>query len=123
MSEREQVKYMEAAIGVSKCSRNKKTFGIRFEKRRGHWVYNWAFPLSERSIKNEGYSDVKMSGGIAQDEEYPGCPYCKTKSFYVCQCGKFNCWDGEQRVVTCGWCGIRGELGASIDTVNLSGNI
>lgn len=113
---------MEAAVAVCKCQKTGKTFGIRCEKREYGWIYNWAFALNERSIAREGYGGVVVLGGIMMDEEYPGCPDCGVKYFFVCQCGKLTCYNGRARRVTCKWCGSSGTLGGYVDSINLQGN-
>jgi hypothetical protein len=75
----------------------------------------WAFALSERAAKREGYDRSEISGAIELALAYPGCPHC-AKSKVVCcgTCGKVSCWDGEAQVVTCPWCGNRAEIAGTI---------
>lgn len=113
---------MEAAVAVCKCQRSGRTFGIRCEKRGRGWIYNWAFPLSEGAIAREGYGKVVIPGTITMDEEYPGCPDCESRYFFVCSCGKLTCYDGRASRVTCKWCGNSGVLEGCADSITLNGN-
>ena len=114
---------MTAVVALSKCSRHKRPYGIRFEKQGRNWKYTWAFPIQEKAALREDYDKTRITGALIEDEEYPGCPHCSAKGFFYCGCGKLNCWDGESYVVTCSWCGITGELSAGIDSINITGNI
>ena len=114
---------MTAVVALSKCSKIKKIYGIRFEKIGRDWRYTWAFPIQEKAARKEDYDKTKITGALIQGEEYPGCPHCGAKSFFYCSCGKLNCWDGKSNVVTCNWCGTTGELREGIDSINITGNI
>ena len=114
---------MTAVIALSKCSRTKKLYGIRFEKSGRDWKYTWAFPIQEKVALNEDYDKTKITGALIQGEEYPGCPHCGAKGFFYCSCGKLNCWSGESHIVTCKWCGTTGELSDGIDSINITSNI
>ena len=114
---------MVAVIAVSKCSKHKQTYGMRFEQQGRNWVYTWAFPLREKTALREDYDKTKITGALIEGEEFPGCPFCKTKGFFYCGCGKLNCWDGRSRFATCNWCGATGELSNGIDSINITGNI
>ena len=83
---------IEAKVALAHCREGKKIYGVRMEKTSLGWKYNWAFKLTDSRAKTEGYGSTKIVGNIYPDEEYPGCPYCKAKSFIVCgTCGKLNC--------------------------------
>ena len=83
---------------------------MRVEKRGREWFRTWAFKIPERQLMAEGFDKVKVSSELKDDAEYPGCPYCHTTGFFKCgKCGKLNCYSGE-KVVTCGWCGNKGEV-------------
>ncbi|MDO4310821.1 MAG: TerY-C metal binding domain-containing protein [Prevotella sp.] len=43
------------------------------------------------------------------------CPYCRSKLFYICRCGKTVCYHGW-RIVICSECGQTGELSAVDET-------
>lgn len=110
----------EATVVVAKCNHSNQTYGIRMEKKNGVWYCTWAFKIGENAAKNEGYGTVMVSGKVATDEEYPGCPYCGTKGWFSCgRCGNLTCYNNET-VVTCAWCGNKGEC-VTTDTFDLRG--
>lgn len=110
----------EASVVAGRCSKARKTFGIRMEKSKNEWHCTWAFKIDDKAAKNEGYDNEMVSGRIVVDDEYPGCPYCETKGWFSCgKCGKLTCYNGET-VVTCGWCGNKGEVRAA-ETFDLKG--
>jgi hypothetical protein len=114
---------MTAVIAVCKCCQSKKLYGIRFEKEVRDWKYTWAFPLSEKAALKEGFDKTRITGALIEGEEYPGCPYCGSKGFFLCGCGHLNCWNGQGHTATCQWCGASGELTGGIDSINISGNM
>ena len=97
---------MEAAIILAKCYKKNQAYGIRTEKMSdGDWWRTWAFPMDVRRAQKEGYDVTKVQGNLYETEEYPGCPYCGTKSFVQCgKCLKISCWNGETSL-KCPWCG------------------
>ena len=99
---------IEAQLILCKCAKQ-HTFGIRVEKRDGDWYRTWAFKIDEKRAKREGFDKVVINGSMDVDEEYPGCPYCGSKGFFQCECGKINCFKeneaGNRWDVTCNWCG------------------
>lgn len=102
---------MEATIVMAKCRVTKKSFGIRAEKRDNKWFFTWAFKLSDKSAKNEGYDKTTISGEIKIQYDYPGCTHCGATSFCQCgQCGKILCYPGTGNSVTCPHCGITLEV-------------
>lgn len=103
----------EARIAMCKCKELKgKTYGVRFQRDGSGWKYTWAFPMNEGSAKREGYNDTRIMGSIEPDEDYPGCPYCKTKYFVICgTCHHLNCNVNTGNIFTCEWCGASGTLG------------
>jgi len=102
-----------AAVVMFKCTREfkNKAFGVRFqETSEGRWERTWAFKLSENSAKREKYDRVRLKGSIGDRDDYPGCPYCGTRNYFLCDgCGGLNCWDGSRRV-TCAHCRKSGEI-------------
>lgn len=111
----------EATVVMAKCQRQKRPFGIRTERINNVWTCTWTFELSEKAASNEGYDQVNISGQMGLDENYPGCPYCGAGGWFKCgKCGKLTCHSGES-VVTCAWCGNKGECTTS-DTFDLSGS-
>lgn len=111
MKKRKAVK-MEARIALCKCKEGGNIYGVRFEKTENGWKYTWAFPVKEAAAKREHYDETKIVGQIFHDNGYPGCPYCGTKDFVVCNCGKLNCHNGSDTHFTCNWCGLSGTLGS-----------
>jgi len=112
-------------VVLSKCSKNKKLFGMRVEEREKTWVSTWAFPIDETKAKNEGFFANKVTLGDT-DSEYPGCPHCKDGGFVRCgSCGKIGCSGGTEKKgemgsYTCPWCGYTGDI-EYVDSVNASG--
>ncbi len=102
---------MEARIGLCKCREAHKTYGVRFEKITGGWQGTWAFEINEAAARRERYGEDELTGNITFSEEYPGCPYCGTKGFAICSCGKLNCNNYYNGIFECEWCGSRGILG------------
>ncbi len=96
---------MEAAVLLAKCQRTKKIYGIRTQRMSdGDWWRTWAFPVDESRAHKEGYDATRVQGNLYCTEEYPGCPYCRTKGFVLCnRCKKISCWNGENQL-TCPWC-------------------
>lgn len=111
----------EATVIIAKCKQSKRPFGIRVEKMSdGVWHCNWTFKIDEKAASHEGYGDTLVSGRMTLDPEYPGCPYCGSMGWFSCgNCKKLTC-QGEERFVTCAWCGNSGETEAS-DTFDLHG--
>lgn len=102
----------EARIAMAKCKEtNGKLYGVRFQRNGAGWKYTWAFSMEESTAKREGYSDTNIMGDIEPDREYPGCPYCKTKNFVICdKCKHLNCNTSVGGLFTCEWCGNTGTL-------------
>lgn len=97
---------MDATVIMAKCKISKEGFGIRAQKQGSSWLFTWAFQLSDKAAKNEGYDNKNVSGSIGLDGEYPGCPHCGAKSFTQCGgCRKIACYIGNEEQVTCPHCG------------------
>lgn len=102
------------------CEETKQPFGITVDyisPRKYKFV--WAFKIDKDKARREGYDDNKVTGSVELAPDYPGCPYCGSKQFYICSCGKIVCYHGE-KVVTCPACGQRGEL-TEVCEINLKG--
>jgi hypothetical protein len=108
----EKIIKMEARIALCKCKEGKNIYGVRFEKSEDGWKYTWAFPVKEATAKREQYDKTKIMGQIVPDNGYPGCPFCRTRDFVICNCGKLNCHNGNDSHFTCNWCGLSGTLGS-----------
>lgn len=98
-------------IALARCGRLKDLFGIRFEeKQKGSWVGTWAFKVNEDTARREGYHHDMIKGSFNLDD-YPGCPHCGARGFFICnRCGKIICLPEMVPVVTCSWCGRSGPL-------------
>lgn len=106
-------------IVMSRCNRDKGSFGIRLEEvTHNRWVADWVFAIKEEIAKKEGYTQREVAGTFALHNTYPGCPYCHAKSIFRCSCGKVNCWDGETHLVPCAWCEALTEIGGTIESLS-----
>lgn len=96
---------MKASVILIRCPKSKAVFGARTQQMSdGDWWRTWAFAIDENRARREGYDQEPVKGNLYCTDEYPGCPYCETKSFVQCnKCGKLNCWNGET-VLDCQWC-------------------
>lgn len=108
----------KVVIVLSKCSNKKELFGIRVEEKSpGKWSADWAFKIQDAMAKKEGYAEIKIPV-FEIESAYPGCPYCKNRSFFQCTCGyKLSCWNERDKTVTCGWCGHQSELNGNIENI------
>jgi hypothetical protein len=110
----------EAFAVMAVCPEAKKHYGITVDYlTRNSFKLVWAFKVDPEKAHREGYDEKNVNGSITLDDNYPGCPYCKSKQLFFCSCGAIMCWHG-QRVVTCSKCGASGEI-SSISQVNLKG--
>jgi hypothetical protein len=99
---------LNAKVILARCSKTRKTFGIRIEQRNGDWVRTWAFPIDEHKAKREGFDAETVSGSLKAVSGYPGCPHCGGIPVAPCSCGKIFCakdWAGKEMELTCPWCG------------------
>jgi len=94
----------EARIALCKCGEKHKVYGVRFEKYKDGWKYTWAFPIKESEAVREKYDANVIVGDLLPDEEYPGCPYCGSKYFMICSCGRLNCNISKDGRAYCEWC-------------------
>lgn len=110
----------QAHVIMCRCT-TRKPYGVRVEKMGNDWFRTWAFEISEKVAKNEGYMDEKLEGSFTATSEYPGCPYCKTHAFVHCgACGKITCWHDEESFC-CAWCGNSGEV-VEAESFSIEGN-
>jgi hypothetical protein len=106
-------------ISTVRCAKTAKWAAIRFERAGDSvWTATWCFAIKESSAKREGYETTKMDGRFGMSPEFPGCPECGAKQFFLCSCGKLACWNGEERRVTCPWCRQSGELAGEITSIS-----
>lgn len=102
------------------CEEAKRPFGITVEKvARRHYRFMWSFKIDREKAHREGYDSHNVIGAVDLDANYPGCPYCGSKQFYICSCGRIVCYHG-QKIVTCPDCGQAGEL-APVEEISLKG--
>jgi len=116
---------LNAKVIMARCSKTKKSFGIRIEQRGRDWVRTWAFPIDERKAKREKFDANTVTGSMEAVDEYPGCPHCGDMKFVQCVCEKISCMGGicdygDHAELTCPWCGYKGEL-ENADNFDVSG--
>jgi hypothetical protein len=105
-------------IMVSWCQRHRgRLFGNRVERVSQEpevWAFTWAFPIDQGEARREGYQS-RIGGTFKMTPDYPGCPHCRSLSFYQCNnCDAVVCWDGETNWVQCPSCGGAGALEGTI---------
>ena len=106
---------MEAAVIMAKCPKTKRSYGIRVQKMEDQdWWRTWAFEINDRRAAKEGYDSTTIEGNLYATNEYPGCPYCGSKTVFHCTCGKLSCGGRIGEKHTCPWCGV------TYDTVALT---
>lgn len=109
-----------AFVVLAMCNEAKKTYGITVDKFSDKYSLIWAFKINKDKAHKEGFDSTSVNGQINIDINYPGCPYCGSKNFYVCgNCNSIVCYHGEN-YVTCPACGFGGEI-VQVSTVNLKG--
>ncbi len=119
---------VQAKIVLARCPNVKdkggNLFGMRIQKYGSDWKRTWAFKIDEEKARHEGY-DTETARVSSDTEEYPGCPYCGTKDFICCACGKCFCDSPRKKkkgkqMATCPWCGETLEI-VTVDALNLTG--
>jgi hypothetical protein len=102
------------------CPKANKHYGITVDYlAEDSFRFVWAFKVDPEKAHREGYDTTNVNGTVTLDDEYPGCPYCKSHQFIFCTCGAIICWNGEEKV-TCPKCGFTGEI-TTVSSVNLKG--
>lgn len=95
---------------VAYCEKTGNPFGITVDPEGNKLKFVWSFKISKGAAHREGYDNNHVRGAITFAPGYPGCPYCRTTNFWVCNnCHSVVCWHG-QKVVTCPNCQMTGEL-------------
>ena len=114
-------KLSERAFAImAVCEETRRFFGITVDEDRwDQYRFVWAFKIDKDKGEKEGYDSKTVTGSVTLDDEYPGCPYCGEKRFYICQCGKIVCYHGLPRV-TCPNCGRSGTL-ERVENIDLKG--
>lgn len=92
------------------CEETKKPFGITVDSAGSkQYTFERAFKIDRAKAYREGYDEHSVKGSITLSLNYLGCPYCGSKQFYICNCGKIVGYYG-QKVATYRECGITGKL-------------
>lgn len=96
----------EANVLLFKCGKANREYGVRIQTTPDNdWERTWAFEITPKIAKSEGFDKNKVKGNLYATDDYPGCPYCGADGFVQCsKCKKISCWDGEKNL-TCAWCG------------------
>ena len=111
MEDKKMSQILDAKVIMCTCPTHRKQYGILMEEyQSGTWNIRWAFPISEQRAKSERFDKSTISGQFYLASEYPGCPYCKAPSFFVCGCGKLSCWNCGEELSTCANCGRQSRI-------------
>ena len=68
--------YKDALVGIMKCPKTNKLYGVTIAVDGNKWTAVWSFPISEETAKREGYKEQQFPSDLKYDKNYPGCPYC-----------------------------------------------
>ena len=122
------MKNPDGGVVLSKCARTKKTYGMTFIKEKNrlgeYWELIWGFPISEAMAGREGYDKTEITGDIRFGAEYRGCPHCGSPSYVKCgTCHKISCWNGSDQTVHCPWCDTTSEIGGTIESLTMGGDV
>ncbi|MEE3415053.1 MAG: TerY-C metal binding domain-containing protein [Prevotella sp.] len=105
---------------MATCEETKKPFGITVDPERNNLKFVWAFKIDKDKAHREGFDKRNVRGGITYDTNFPGCPHCGAKQFYVCgNCNSVVCYHGQKHVV-CPSCGMQGEI-QTVESIDLRG--
>lgn len=111
----------EAFVTMAMCEECKQPFGITVDKvSNGRYKFVWSFKINADRAHREGYDENHVQGDVTVDVNYPGCPHCGTKQWYICtNCGTIVCHHG-QSYVTCSKCKTSGEI-TNIKEIDIRG--
>lgn len=110
----------EGVTVPARCIKTRRLFGVYFEEGdAGMWLAGATAPMDPSALDAVG-DGVEIRGDIVVGVDYAGCPHCKGKFLLKCGCGRLMCWDGEERLLFCPWCGRKGGVGEGL-VGNLSG--
>lgn len=111
----------DAFVTMAMCEECKQPFGITVDKvSNGRYMFVWSFKINADKAHREGYDATHVRGDVTEDVNYPGCPYCGTKRWYICNdCGTIVCHHG-QSFVTCPKCKTSGEI-TNVKAINIKG--
>jgi hypothetical protein len=103
---------INVVIITAHCSKTGYRMGIRLEEKAPkHWVADWAFKVKESVASKEGYDKTSVDGQFELSCDFPGCPFCASQSFVLCDCKKLLCHESGVRRFKCPKCGIDGTVG------------
>ena len=103
---------LNVVIISAHCSKSRHRMGIRLEeKSRNHWVADWAFKIKDSVASREGYDKTRVDGQFEFSQKFPGCPYCESHSFVLCECQSLLCYESNVRRFSCPKCGLVGTVG------------
>ena len=102
------------------CEETKKPFGITVDKiQNGKYKIVWPFKINIETARREGYDSTSVRGSVDIDENFPGCPHCGSKQFWMCVCGHPICYHGQENL-KCPNCGASGKA-ERVEQVDLKG--
>ena len=114
----------EMVAVICKCAKHNKLFGIRFDQINNRtWEYAWAFPLKDGADRREQGFSTTMRGTFEEGANYPGCPHCGAKGFFLCSCGHISCWDQRTMTAHCYFCNQDVTLGGEVTEIGGSGGL
>ena len=99
----------EAFATLAACEETRKPFAITVDPNGRKLKFVWAFRIDRAKAHRERFDTSRVQGDITYDENFPGCPYCHSKQFWICSCGSLNCWHGQKNA-KCPVCGVTGTL-------------
>jgi len=124
--------YRENISITYKCSKTNRNFDIVYgrdnynEKYKQLKIIKDVDKTSLGVSSNKSYSSHSLNIDINQfelDDFY--CPYCNSKEFCKCSCGKLICCGAIEKqnnedYLKCTWCGVRSVIKGKIDKLNAS---
>ena len=110
----------EAFAVLAYCEETQRPFGITVDKiKQGECKVVSAFNIDKEKAHREGFDSKNVTGSVEIDAEYPGCPHCGSKQFWMCVCGHPICYHGQEHL-HCPNCGADGTI-QRVKQVNLRG--
>ena len=108
---------LNVVIIAAQCSKTGERMGLRLEeKSRNHWVADWAFKINASIASKEGYDKTRIDGHFEFSHDFPGCPYCESHGFVLCDCQNVLCYEASARKFKCPKCGQEGMVGTAAVT-------
>ena len=104
----------DGVIVLARCGKTHRLFGVHFaETEPGLWLADGARAVGA-SARDKAHDSFEIHGRIGLADSYPGGPRCQGKALLKCGCGRIMCWAGEERDVSCPWCGRKGTVGEGL---------